>query len=130
MPKEFNRVDRVADLIQKELSQHILNKEIADNRLKFITITLVKVSRDLSYADILFTQLDVENLNNKRQSKELAVKLLRKAAARLRYVLAQRLQLQKMPRLRFFYDDFMEESTRIHNLIDRVIAKDKAKRFK
>jgi ribosome-binding factor A len=130
MPKEFNRVDRVADLIQKELSQHILNKEIADNRLKFITITSVKVSRDLSYADILFTQLDVENLNDKLQSKELAVKLLRKAAARLRYVLAQRLQLQKMPRLRFFYDDFMEESTRIHNLIDRVIAKDKAKRFK
>lgn len=128
MPKEFNRVDRVADLIQKELSQHILNKEIADTRLKFITITSVKVSRDLSYADILFTQLDVESSNDKQQSKELAVKLLRKAATRLRYVLAQRLQLQKMPRLRFFYDNFMEESTRIHNLIDRVIAKDKSKR--
>lgn len=128
MPKEFSRMDRIADLIQKELSQHILNKAIADNRLKFITITSVKVSRDLSYADILFTQLDVENSNDKQQNKELVVKLLRKAAPRLRYVLAQRLQLQKLPRLRFFYDDFMEESTRIHNLIDRVIAKDKAKR--
>ena len=56
MPKEFSRVARIADLIQKELSNHILNKEIADTRLKFITITAVKVSRDLSYADILFTQ--------------------------------------------------------------------------
>lgn len=128
MPKEFSRVDRIADLIQKELSHHILNKEISDNRLKFITITSVKVSRDLSYADILFTQLDVENSNDRKQNKELAVKLLKKAAARLRYALAQRLQLQKMPRLRFFYDDFMEESARIHNLIDKVIAKDKAKR--
>lgn len=128
MPKEFSRVARIADLIQKELSNHVLNKEIADTRLKFITITAVKVSRDLSYADILFTQLDVENSNDKQQNKEIAVKLLKKAAPRLRYALAQRLQLHKVPSLRFFYDDFMEESDRIHNLIDHVIAKDKAKR--
>lgn len=128
MPKEFSRVARIADLIQKELSNNILNKEIADSRLKFITITSVKVSRDLSYADILFTQLDVENSTDRQQSKELAVKLLRKAATRLRYALAQRLQLHKVPSLRFFYDDFMEESDRLHNLIDSVIEKDKAKR--
>ncbi|MDD4893231.1 MAG: 30S ribosome-binding factor RbfA [Candidatus Rickettsiella isopodorum] len=128
MPKEFSRVARIADLIQKELSNNILNKEIADSRLKFITITSVKVSRDLSYADILFTQLAVENSADKQQSKELTVKLLRKAAARLRYALAQRLQLHKVPSLRFFYDDFMEESDRLHNLIDSVIAKDRAKR--
>lgn len=130
MPKEFSRTARIADLIQKELSNTILNKEIADSRLKFITITSVKVSRDLSYADILFTQLEVENSNNKQQTKELAVKLLRKAASRLCYALAQRLQLHKVPSLRFFYDDFMEESDRIHSLIDSVIAKDKAKRSK
>lgn len=128
MPKEFSRIARIADLIQKELSTNIFTKEIADNRLKFITITSVKVSRDLSYADIFFTQLDVENSNDKQRSKELAVKLLRKAAARLRYALAKRLQLYKVPSLRFFYDDFMEESDRIHSLIDNVIAKDKAKR--
>ncbi|MFZ0218784.1 MAG: 30S ribosome-binding factor RbfA [Candidatus Aquirickettsiella sp.] len=128
MPKEFSRVARIADLIQKELSNNILNKEIADSRLKFITITSVKVSRDLSYADILFTQLDVENSNDKQQSKELVVKLLSKASNRLRYVLAQRLQLYKVPSLRFFYDDFIEESDRLHNLIDHVLAKDKAKR--
>lgn len=128
MPKEFSRVARVADLIQKELSNHILNKEIADSRLKFLTITSVKVSRDLSYANILFTQLDVENSTDKQQRRELAVKLLRKAAHRLRYALAQRLQLHKVPSLRFFYDNFMEESDRLHNLIDNVIEKDKAKR--
>lgn len=128
MPKEFSRTARIADLIQKELSNNIFNKEIADSRLKFITITSVKVSRDLSYADIFFTQLDMENSNDKQQSKELVVKLLRKAAARLRYALARRLQLYKVPSLRFFYDDFMEESDRIHSLIDNVIAKDKAKR--
>lgn len=129
MPKEFSRTARIADLIKKEFNT-ILNKEIADNRLRFITINSIKVSRDLSYADIFFTQLDVEKSSNKHQSKELAVTLLTKASSHLRYALAQRLQLHKVPSLRFFYDDFMEESNRIHSLIDSVIAKDKAKRSK
>jgi ribosome-binding factor A len=128
MPKEFNRVARIAELIQKELSV-ILKKEITDSRLKFITITSVKVSRDLSFADILFTQIDVEDSSDKPRSKEIAVKLLQKAAARLRYALAQRLQLRIVPSLRFFYDDLMEESHRLHALIDKAIEKDKAKRL-
>ena len=126
MPKEFNRVARIAELIQKELSV-ILKKEITDSRLKFITITSVKVSRDLSFADILFTQIDVEDSSDKPRSKEIAVKLLQKAAARLRYALAQRLQLRIVPSLRFFYDDLMEESHRLHDLIDKAIEKDKPK---
>ena len=128
MPKEFNRVARIAELIQKELSV-ILKKEITDSRLKFITITSVKVSRDLSFADILFTQIDVEDSSDKPRSKEIAVKLLQKAAARLRYALAQRLQLRIVPSLRFFYEDLMEESQRLHDLIDKAIEKDKAKRL-
>ncbi|EDP46614.1 30S ribosome-binding factor RbfA [Rickettsiella grylli] len=128
MQKNSNRVARIADLIKKELSNHILNKEIADSRLKFITITSVKVSRDLSYADILFTQLSVENSDEKQKDKELAVQLVRKASARLRYALAQRLHLYKIPRLRFFYDDFLEESHRLHCLIEQAMTKDKSKR--
>ncbi len=128
MPKEFNRVARIAELIQKELG-FILQKKITDSRLKFITITAVKVSRDLSFADILFTQIDVEDSNDKPRSKEMAVKLLQKAAARLRYALAQRLRLRIVPSLRFFYDDLIEESHRLHDLIDKAIAKDKVKRL-
>lgn len=128
MPKEFSRIARIGELIQKELSV-ILKKEITDSRLKFITITAVKVSRDLSFADILFTQIDVEGSNDKPRSKEIIVKLLEKAAARLRYALAQRLQLRIVPNLRFFYDDLMEESHRLHDLIDKAIEKDKAKRL-
>jgi ribosome-binding factor A len=128
MPKEFSRIARIAELIQKELSV-ILKKEITDSRLKFITITAVKVSRDLSFADILFTQIDVEESDDKPLSKEIRVKLLQKAAARLRYALAQRLQLRIVPNLRFFYDDLIQESHRLHDLIDKAIENDKAKRL-
>ena len=128
MPKEFSRIARIAELIQKELSV-ILKKEITDSRLKFITITAVKVSRDLSFADILFTQIDVEDSDDKPLSKEIRVKLLQKAAARLRYALAQRLQLRIVPSLRFFYDDLMQESHRLHDLIDKAVENDKVKRL-
>ena len=84
MPKEFNRVARIAELIQKELSV-ILKKEITDSRLKFITITSVKVSRDLSFADILFTQIDVEDSSDKPRSKEIAFTLCFSAAVTTAY---------------------------------------------
>ena len=74
MPKEFNRVARIAELIQKELSV-ILKKEITDSRLKFITITSVKVSRDLSFADILFTQIDVEDSSDNKKRLHVYVML-------------------------------------------------------
>ncbi|MDQ8038987.1 MAG: 30S ribosome-binding factor RbfA [Rickettsiella sp.] len=126
MPKEYQRIERIADLIYKELTV-VLQKEIADPRLRFITITSVKVTKDLSFADILFTQLDRDNLQD-NQSKEIAVNRLKKAASRLRYALAQRLKLRIMPTLRFFYDDLDVQRQHLHDLIDKAITKDKARR--
>ncbi len=120
MPKEYSRITRIADLIQRELTV-ILQQEIADPRLRFITITSVKVSRDLAFADILLTQ-------GQQTTKEVTIKLLKKAASRLRYALAQRLKLRIVPALRFFYDDLEVKRQRLHNLIDHAIEKDKAKR--
>ncbi|MES2141489.1 MAG: 30S ribosome-binding factor RbfA [Pseudomonadota bacterium] len=125
MPKEYSRTERIADLIHKELTA-VLQKQIADPGLRFITITSVKVTKDLAFADILFTQLDPTDLQDK-QPKEAKVKRLKKAASRLRYVLAQRLKLRVIPTLRFFYDDLDVQRQRLHDLIDSAIAKDKAK---
>ena len=120
MSKEYSRTERIADLVHKELTT-VLQKEIADPRLRFITITAVKVTRDLGFADVLFTQLDHEFLQDK-QAKTLTVKLLKKAASRLRYALAQRLELRVMPRLRFFYDDLDSQSQQLYDLIDEAIT--------
>lgn len=126
MPKEYNRTTRIADLIQKELAI-VLQQEIADQRLRFITITFVKVSKDLAFADILFTQLD-SYFQGQPVTKEITVKLLKKASSRLRYCLAQRLRLRVIPELRFFYDDLNEQGQRLHDLIDKALTKDKVKR--
>ncbi|WP_010598457.1 ribosome-binding factor A [Rickettsiella massiliensis] len=62
MAAEFNRTERIAEAIQKTLTQILLQK-ITDPTLRFITFTAVKVSRDLSFADIQFKRL----LLNKRR---------------------------------------------------------------
>lgn len=126
MAKEYSRTERIADLIQKELTA-VLQKEIADPRLRFITITKIKVTKDLGFADILFTQLNPEHLQDTHY-KEVTVKILKKAAPRLRYALAQRLKLRVVPTLRFFYDNLDVQSQRLHDLIDKSITTDQAKK--
>ena len=49
MAKEFPRARRVAEQVQRVLSE-MLRREVRDPRLKPITITHVKVSPDLTHA--------------------------------------------------------------------------------
>jgi ribosome-binding factor A len=128
MAKEYSRTERIADLIHKELTA-ILQKEIADRQLRFVTITSVKVTKDLAFADILFTQLNFNSVQDKQAQQLASVERLKKAAPYLRHLLAQQLkQLRIIPRLRFFYDDLESKSQHLHDLIDQAITQDKIKR--
>ena len=51
---EGKRSEKVADLIQKEISQ-MLVKSIKDPRIGFVTITRVSVSEDCRFAKIYFS---------------------------------------------------------------------------
>lgn len=51
MPKEFSRGRRVGDHIQRELAT-LIQREVKDPRVGMVTISEVKVSRDLAYADV------------------------------------------------------------------------------
>jgi ribosome-binding factor A len=51
------RAQRIADRIREELSEIIL-QEASDPRLSGVSITDVKVDRELGYADIYFSSLE------------------------------------------------------------------------
>lgn len=130
MAAEFSRTERIAEAIQKELTQ-ILQQKISDPKLRFITFTSVKVSRDLSFADVQFTQLNEDHLPQQKNITEQAtLKRLQQLSARLRYLLAQQLNLRIVPKLRFFYDHHHEKGLYLHSLIDQAIAQDEKKRSK
>lgn len=125
--ESYARCDRIADLIHKELT-FVFQKQVADPRLRFITITKVKVTKDLAFADIFFTQLNLAYLQEAHY-KEVAVKVLKKATPRLRYALTQRLKLRVAPTLRFFYDNLDVQSQHLHDLIDKSVKRDQDKKI-
>ena len=113
MPARSTRAERIAEQIQKDLSD-IMATEAADPRLESVTITRVRMSGDLNNATVLFTVGGGEACE-----RELSV-ALRHAAGFLRSELAQRLQTRLTPRLAFHVDRGQKSSERIEKLIARI----------
>lgn len=104
------RLKRIADRIQEELSELLL-REVHDPRLAGVTITGVKVDRELAYADIFFSSLE----GSQRAAEILAG--FEHASGFLRRELARRVELRTFPLLRFHSDSTPERAERIEQLI-------------
>jgi len=117
LPKDYPRSRRIAEQVQRELSD-VIRLELKDPRVGMITITDVEVSADNAYAKVFFTLLgDVSRV-------ESATAGLRHAAGYLRSQLARRLKLRMVPQLQFEYDSSVERGMRLSQLIDAAVADD------
>lgn len=121
MKRGYHRSDRVADLIQKSLAQIIL-QEMPDERFRFVTITSVAVSPDLSYAKVYVTLL----MDEPEKIKE-AIDALNRSAKAFRYSLAQAVKLRIAPELKFVYDESTMKGFRISSLINSAMKKSEDK---
>lgn len=104
------RIHRVADLIQKEVSD-IIRQSVKDPDIQsmFITVTSVDINRDLSQAKIYVSEISGK--------QELMVSALNKAASFIRRELAPRLTMRHVPALSFHYDDSMDKGRKISELL-------------
>ena len=117
MPNEFPRSHRVADFIQREISE-LIRTEIKDPRVSaMVTVSSVEVSRDLGTAKIHYTIMGAEP-----GEREATEKALKNAAGFLRRKLAPRLNTRSVPQLRFFYDDSIERGAHMSALIADAMA--------
>ena len=108
------RLRRVADQIQKELSD-IIRNELKDPRLgMMITLTGVDMSPDMTHAKVFFTTM-VDG------AKDEAWAGLRRAAGFMRSQLGKRIKTFNTPELHFEYDASISEGVRISNLIDQAV---------
>ncbi len=111
MAKEFGRNARVSSQMQKELSL-ILQRDIDDSRLGFITINEVVVTKDLAVAKVYVTVLNVDE-----QGKRDNVKWLNELAPMIRHQLAKRMRLRHISDLRFYYDNSFDTGMRVAELL-------------
>ena len=114
MPKDFARIDRIAEQIQRELAE-LIRLEVKDPRVRKVTLTGVEVANDHSHAKVFYTSLDGDS--------PLLLQGLERAAGFLRSQLARRIKLYTTPELRFEYDESVERGDRLSRLIDSVIPK-------
>ena len=111
--RPFSRADRVGGLIQRVLSE-ILAKDVKDPRLEMVTITVIKMSRDLRLARIYFSTSGGE------KEKEDALDGFQKALGYIKRSLARELDLRYMPDLRFYFDESFEYGTHIDNILNSL----------
>jgi ribosome-binding factor A len=105
-----SRASRIADRILEELSV-ILLTETGDPRIVGISITDVKVDRELAFADIY-----VSTVEGSERAGEVLEGLVH-AQGYLRSELANRIELRTFPRLRFHWDPTFERADAVDKLI-------------
>jgi ribosome-binding factor A len=109
------RPARVGEQIRTELSE-LLQREIRDPGIGFITILHVKVTADLSLARAYYTLL------GDKTARENTARALDRATPYLRRQIAGRLRMKRVPELKFQFDESIERHQRIEELIQEIHA--------
>ena len=121
---QTQRVQRVADCLQRELAP-ILQRELSDPRLDFLTVTDVMVAKDLSSARVYVSALSSSDLTQTDASRDYQttqIDVLSKSTGYIRHLLGQRMQLRIVPTLRFIFDDSAQKANYIGGIIDKAMS--------
>ena len=106
------KLDRLGHIFTEAISK-IINEEVKDDDIKFVTITAVDITSDLSYAKVYFT-----NLIDKDRDK--VEKALNRASSFIRGKLFDKVEIRKMAELTFIYDESIEYGNKIEKIIDEI----------
>ena len=113
------RTEMLASTIQKELAQMIM-RDLNDPRLpSIVSITRVKVSADLSIADVYVTIMGTPG------QQTAALNALKHSAGMMRTKLTKALTLRQAPFLKFHIDESLKKELAVLDLLDKV-AKENA----
>jgi ribosome-binding factor A len=108
-----HRHDRLADQIRGEVAE-MIEGELKDPRIGFVTVTRVDLSPDFSHARVQVSILGDE------QARQDSLSGLQSAAGYVRRQVTQRLRLRRAPEIAFVIDRGAEEAVRIEELLGKI----------
>jgi ribosome-binding factor A len=120
MPKSYPRSRRVAEQIQRNLSE-LLRREVRDPRLGPITLTDVRMSSDMGYATVYYSVL------GGAKDPALTQSILDDTAGFLRGPLGRSLGVRHSPEIRFVADQLLEQGAKLDALIRKAVSEDQTK---
>lgn len=104
---------RIEGIIRKDIS-NIIQYDLKDPNVGFVTITDVQVSNDHSYATIYVNFLGKEARN------KAGLEALNHASGYIRTQLAQQMTIRRVPELRFVIDKTEQRGKKIDEVINQI----------
>lgn len=105
------RLERISQMIRDEIAD-ILRRDIDDPLIGFVTLTEVEVSPDLRFAKVFFSVLGTPE-----EIKD-SIKGILRARKHINALLADRIDLRYIPKLRFVYDETAAKAQRMAQLLN------------
>jgi len=109
----MSRQEKLAQAIKKEISG-IIQEELKDPRLGFMTITAVELTPDYKYANVFFSVLGQE------QDYKKAKNALNSALGFIRRLIAQRIRFRFVPEIVFKEDKSCEYGFKIEKILNEI----------
>ena len=108
-----SRLPKIEDFLKKEISQ-IISSQVNDPRYKFLNIVDVKCSSDLGVAKVFYTIIngDISDSPDKNS--------LEKFSSMVRSKLSKFMQIRRVPKLIFKYDESLERYNNIDALLNSL----------
>jgi ribosome-binding factor A len=109
------RTERLDELLRQEIGA-MLEREIADPRIGFATVTEVETTPDLRHARVWISVIGGSG------ERDATIAGLEHAMVFVRRALGTRLRLRRIPELHVRLDDSIERGTRVLRLLDSLEA--------
>ena len=112
------RTEKVAEEIKHQIAG-ILTRDLAELHLGLVTVTRVRISKDLKNAKIYLSFI-----GNKEPS-DVCLEKVKNRKKQIRMHLGAKVHLRFVPELDFYFDDTIEYASRIDELIKDIHKDDK-----
>jgi ribosome-binding factor A len=112
-PRITPRIARLRELMKKVVSE-ILQREMKDPRIGFVSVTDVELSADLRHAKVFVS------IFGDAAAKTRTMEGLTSAQGFVRTELAHRIRLRRIPEVLFRIDESIERGARVNRILRQV----------
>ncbi len=108
----MSRMNKIEDLLHKEIANIIVTRIDNPQIKNTVTITDIKVSKDIRSAIVYFVTLD-KNFNK-------VEKIINELKPTIKFYLSKNVHLKRIPDIKFIFDDTLIKGQRINKLLDSL----------
>ena len=108
----MSRMNKIEDLLHKEIANIIVTRIDNPQIKNTVTITDIKVSKDIRSAIVYFVTLD-------KNFKKIE-KIINELKPTIKFYLSKNVHLKRIPDIKFIFDDTIIKGQRINKLLDTL----------